>query len=299
MTTLATPVRDASAASPRRISPAPESFTSPDDTVVEIPPCALKSAFEVSPAPVRVAGVGREIYVKIASERAEWEQAFHLAAITYRARGYEVASSRPLRFLSYHALPDTVTFVAKHESHVVATFSIVPDNTLLGMPMESIYGDEVATLRRRGCRMAETICLADTGLSVREFLQVFIALIKLAIQYHHSRGGDTYVITVNPRHKSFYAKVLGFQPLGPCRSYANVQDAPAEALWGNPEVVAAHAPRMYEEIFGKPLPDESLRAPRVPRDLVRYFDQQSSMADSETVQAVLDYVDRYGSPRRW
>jgi hypothetical protein len=295
----ATAARDLLHADSRQPKPMSHDICSPDETVVEIACRGRKTALELPPTAIPVPGVAREIEVKIASERPEWEEAFHIAAVTYRARGYEVASAKALRFLPHHALPDTVTFVAKHENRVVATFSIVPDNTLLGMPMESIYGDEVARLRCRGHRMAETVCLADAGLSVREFLQVFIALIKLAIQYHHSRGGDTYVITVNPRHKAFYAKVLGFQPLGPCRSYANVQDAPAEALWGTAEVVGANAPRMYEEIYGKPLPAEALRVRKLPRDLIRYFNQQSSMGDSETVETVLGYVDRYGSPRRW
>lgn len=255
----------------------------------------------LDPRPIAVAvpGVARNIEVKIASERHEWEEAFQLVASNYRARGYEVASSKPYRFTPYHALPDTVTFVAKRAGHVVATFSIVPDNTLLGMPMESVYGQEIAGLRQKARRMAETVSLADTGLSVREFLQVFVALIKLAIQYHHSQGGNTYVITVNPKHKAFYAKVLGFETLGPCRAYASVQDAPAEALWGSPAIVQVNAPRMYREIFERPLPPAALVAPTMPRDLVRHFADLSSQGDAKCVEELLAYRERYGSPRRW
>jgi hypothetical protein len=268
-------------------------------TRVELGGSQRATTLELTPLATPVPGIGRDIQVKIASDRQEWEEAYQLVAANYRARGYEVASSKRLRFTPYHALPDTVTFVAKSAGRVVATFSIVPDNTLLGMPMEAVYGGEVAELRRQGHRMAETTSLADTGLSVREFLQVFVALIKLAIQYHHSQGGDTYVITVNPRHKSFYAKVLGFQPLGPCRSYACVQDAPAEALWGDRSVVGANAPRMHEEIFGNPLPAQALLAPKMPRDLIRHFTADSSQGDAQSVEDILAYQDHYGSPRRW
>ena len=257
------------------------------------------TTLDLAPAAVPVPGIGRDIEVKFASGRDELEEAFQLVAANYRARGYEAASTKPLRFTPYHALPDTRTLVAKHAGHVVATLSAVPDNTLLGLPMESLYGAEIAALRDKGYRMAETTSLADTGLSLREFLQVFVALIRLGMQYHTAQGGDAYVITVNPRHASFYSKVLGFLPLGPCRAYACVQDAPAEAFWVSNDLLKERAPRMYGEIFGQPLPEQALQTVRMPRDLVRYFARQSNLGDSTTAEAVLDYHEQYGSARRW
>ena len=257
------------------------------------------TTLELTPTAFRVPGIARDIEVKIASDLDELEEAFQLVAANYRARGYEVASTKPLRFTPYHALPDTRTLVAKHDGHIVATFSIVLDNTLLGLPMESIYGEEITALRNKGHRLLETTSLADTGLSVREFMQVFVALIRLGMQYHTAHGGDAYVITVNPRHKSFYSKVLGFVPLGPCRAYACVQDAPAEAFWVSNDLLKERAPRMHTEIFGEPLPRSALVAPSLPRDLARYFDRQSSLSDGKTVEAVLDYQEHYGNARRW
>jgi hypothetical protein len=268
-------------------------------TRVDRGPSQRPTALDAAPIAVPVPGVSRSIEVKIASKRQEWEEAFQLVAANYRARGYEVASSKPLRFTPFHALPDTQTLVAKHEGHVVATFSIVLDNTQLGLPMESIYGDEIAALRNKGHRLLETTSLADTGLSVREFLQVFVALIRLGMQYHTAQGGDTYVISVNPRHKSFYSKVLGFLPLGPCRAYACVQDAPAEAFWVNNDLLKERAPRMYGEIFGEPLPKQVLQTVKMPRDLIRQFDRQSSLGDAATLENVLSFMDHYGNARRW
>jgi hypothetical protein len=257
------------------------------------------TTLEVVPTSYRVPGIARDIQVKVATELDELEEAYQLVAANYRARGYEVASNKPFRFTPYHALADTRTLVAKHDGRVVATFSIVLDNTLLGLPMESIYGEEITALRNKGHRLLETTSLADTGLSVREFMQVFVALIRLGMQYHTAHGGDTYVITVNPRHTSFYSKVLGFLPLGPCRAYACVQDAPAEAFWVSNDLLKERAPRMYQAIFGEPLPKSALVAAGLPRDLVRYFDRQSSLSDGKTIEAVLDYQEHYGNARRW
>jgi len=268
-------------------------------TRVELGGSQRATTLDLMPLAVPVPGIKRNIEVKIASERQEWEEAFQLVAANYRARGYEAVSAKPLRFTPYHALPDTQTLVAKHDGHVVATFSIVLDNMLLGLPMESIYGEEITALRNKGHRLLETTSLADTGLSIREFMQVFVALIRLGMQYHTARGGDTYVITVNPRHKNFYSKMLGFLPLGPCRSYASVEGAPAEAFWVSNDLLKERAPRMYAEIFDESLPKSALYAPRFPRDLVRYFDSQSSLSDGKTIDDVLSYMDHYGSARRW
>jgi hypothetical protein len=176
---------------------------------------------------VMVHGLDRAIRVKIASRRDEFEQAFRLVADRYRAKGYDSPDSGPYRYTPHHALPGTVTFVAKQGDRVVATLTMVPDNDLLGLPMESIYGAEIAALRAEGRSLAEVTCLAEEGLTVREFLDVFSALIRLVCQYHVRHGGDSWVITINPRHSAFYRRVLGFEPIGPCRSYAAVGDHPS------------------------------------------------------------------------
>jgi len=253
----------------------------------------------LKPTAVPVPGIGRDIAVKFASERSEWEEAFHLVAANYRAVGYEAASSRPLRMTLYHALPDTKILVAKHAGHVVATFSIVLDNTLLGLPMESSYREEITALRNQGHRLMETTSLADTGLSLREFRQVFMTMIRVGMQYHTAQGGDSYVITVVPRHKNFYAKVLGFLPLGPLRSYAFAQDTPTEALWVSNALCQERTPRTYQEMFGDPVPRSALIAPRMPCDLLRYFAHQSSLGDIRKLEQVMTYTEHHGSARRW
>jgi hypothetical protein len=251
------------------------------------------------PRSIAVPNVGRALAVKFASSESEWEQAFALAASSYQARGYESPGVSRLRFTPYHALPDTVTLVAKEEEHVLATFSIVLDNTLLGLPMENTYPDEIAALRQRGRRLFEATTLAEDGLNVREFMQVFLTLIKLSMQYHTSQGGDAYVIAVNPRHRKFYTKIMGFVPLGPLRSYAAVQDHPAEAFLLDNQLLRANAPDTYRQMFDESLPRESLLAPKIPRTLIRRFSQQSSQCDRTKIENILAFTEEHGSQRRW
>lgn len=251
------------------------------------------------PRSIPVKGVSRPIEVKFASTTSEWEQAFHLAAASYQSRGYETPGANRLRFTPYHALPDTATMVAKHEDEVLATFTIVQDNTLLGLPMESVYPAEIDALRKRGRRLFEATTLADSGLNTREFLQVFLTLIKLSMQYHTSQGGDSYAIAVNPRHRKFYTKIVGFVPLGPLRTYAAVQDHPAEAFLLDNHLQRENTPDTYEFMFGEPLPREVLFAPKMPRSLIRRFSHQSIHCDPEEIERILALTEEEGSTRRW
>jgi hypothetical protein len=249
--------------------------------------------------PVTVPGIVRDIRIKIASEWTEWEQAFELLAASHRGRGYEIPGSMPFRFTPYHILPDTVTLVAMHRDRVVATLSVVPDTSLLGLPMESVYAEQVGVLRLRRRRLSEAISLADRDLTIREFIRVSRALIRLAIQYQLSRGGDTLLITVNPRHRSFYREVMGFEPLGPRRFYPSVQGHPAEAYGLDADRMQSRAPGMYQEVFGERLPEGVLATPAWSAERVRHFGHRSTQTDPGTVDRLILQVEHLDSPPRW
>jgi hypothetical protein len=237
--------------------------------------------------------------VKIASEMAEWEQAFRLVAENYRARGYESAESPALRFTPHHALPDTTTFVAKHEGTVLATLSLVSDNCLLGLPMECVYPEEIEALRGEGRNLVEVTSLADRDLSLREFVPVFNHLLKVMVQWGISQGADTWVITVNPRHRTFYRKALGFLPIGPWRPHPSVQNNPAEAYKLDVPQLARNAPKMHDFFFGDSLLSEVLTSHPMPPFLVRMFSRCSTAVDCQTIEEVLRFSERFGSPRKW
>jgi hypothetical protein len=259
----------------------------------------LRSAIPgTEPLAIPVPNVARDIVVKVAARRAEFEAAYRLVATNYRASGYEPHDSKPIRFTPYHALPDTITFVAKHHRRVLATLSLVPDNHLLGLPLEEIFPEEIAALRQGGARVAEVTSFAATDMSLREFSQVFLALIRLMKQHHVRHGGDTWVITVNPKHRTFYTKALGYVPLGPCRPHPKVQGAPAEAYVLDVDGMRARAPERFQEMFGEPLPTAALSVPRVPANWVRHFATQSSHTDDETPEMILRYADFVRERRR-
>jgi hypothetical protein len=248
---------------------------------------------------VPVPGIAREVYVKIASTEEEWKQAYRLVATNYQARGYEPRSSKPFRFTPFHALPDTTTFVAKHEGQVIATLSLVQDNTLLGLPMESIFGAEVEELRDAGKHLVEVTSLADRDLSLREFVPVFGTLMRMQAQFGILQDADTWVISVNPRHRSFYQKVLGFVPIGPERAYPAVQNHPAVPYLLNIGLLETNAPKMYAQFFEEWLPQVMFKPRAIPARLMRFFAENSSQTDWDTVDRISRFLQRCGSPRAW
>jgi hypothetical protein len=239
------------------------------------------------------------VFVKCASTAGEWEQAYALLAARYQARGYEPLSAGRVRFTPFHALPDTATLVALAAGRVLATLSLVVDNSLLGLPSEKVYPAEVEDLRRQGRGLSEVTCLAGRDLNLRQFVQVFVALIRLALQYAVARGCDTWLLTVNPRHRCFYRKAMGCVPLGPPRACPAVQDHPGEAYMLDDGLMRANAPRMHERVFGTWLPPSALAAEPMDPALARYFGSRSSQTDPQSIQEILDSAGRRSGWRRW
>lgn len=163
----------------------------------------------LQPTSVPVPGISRDIRVKIASTRDEWSR----RSSWWRTATRRAATRRPAPTCASRATmhcPTTSVLVAKAGAEVVATFSLVPDNALLGMPLEGLYRDEIRRLRLQGRKMFETGNLADRNLGTREFIQVFLTLMQLGWQHMTRAGADTTVITVNPRHSSFYTRLHSF-----------------------------------------------------------------------------------------
>lgn len=119
-----------------------------------------------------------------------------------------------------------------------ASLHAVDRNTTLGtlcvnleghgaLHAEALYPDEVCALRRLG-RLCEFTRLAvDTALAGRE---VLCSLFYVAYLYAHAiHQAKHLVIEVNPRHRHFYQRMLGFELVGTERMCPRVA-APAVLL---------------------------------------------------------------------
>ena len=140
------------------------------------------------------------------------------------------------------------------------------------------------------------LALLEKATNVKEMLEVEAQLRRLIEEIEEITQG---VITVNPRHRAFYTKVLGFVPLGLWRAYPTVQGHPAEAYYIDPKLMQAKVPRIFQQMFGEQVPLESLHAAPMPPNLVRFFGSHSTQTNRRLVEEILQYVEDYGSLRRW
>jgi hypothetical protein len=195
----------------------------------------------------------------LARESEERLGAFRLIHDAYVRAGLGQPTPTGMRVTPYQILPTSQIFVGKLGDQVVSTVSLIGDGEL-GLPMETIFGPEVQTLRQRGERLAEVSCLADRRQDGRRFLSTFRQLTRLMAQFARYEGIQSLLITVHPRHVRFYEELLGFLPISDrVASCPYVRGNPAVALQLQFERVDRERPACYDEYFAQWLDRELLR----------------------------------------
>jgi hypothetical protein len=64
-------------------------------------------------------------------------------------------------------------------------------------------------------------------------------------------------------------------------------------------LMKANAPRMYQQVFGEPLPGDALVAPKMLSHMVRYLGSQTSKSSGQTIREVFNFDKYLRTPRRW
>ncbi|MBN1911252.1 MAG: long-chain N-acyl amino acid synthase [Pirellulales bacterium] len=217
---------------------------------------------------VRVGGAEgpEEAVLKIASTRAELFDAFALVYDAYIQRGLMEPNPFGMRITPYHLLPTTEVLVATVRQSVVCTMTLVGDGEM-GLPMESVYENEVLWRRMQGSRVGEVSCLADRPGKSGNSCRLAVELMRLMAQSAKRRGLDELLIAVHPRHAKFYERCAAFQIIGEQKEYHSVCDNPAVALALDLHRSAVTHPKLYQKFFGTFYPDEVLRHRPLPESL--------------------------------
>lgn len=170
------------------------------------------------------------------------ERAWGLVQRRYIERGYADPCDGPWRATLYDLDDETRTFYIDEGpgTAVLSTCTLVADGPR-GLPMDT-SGGPTDTLRRQGRRLREATKLAsqDSG------LESLLPLIRVALLESIRGGATDIVLTVNPRHRGFYRKVLGFSELAPAQSVASVRGAPGVPL----RFDIASAPEFFHRAYG-------------------------------------------------
>ena len=167
--------------------------------------------------------------------------ALRLVQRRYELRGYLPGGADHADLTLYHVLPGSRTILIKAAERIVATATYVPDSPL-GLPSERVFGPEVQEIRAAGRRIVEI-----SGLAIEESVRANDRT-NLAVWLFHtiedlaraSGNTDDLVITVNPRHVSYYSGRLGFNRVAGPRPFAAVQGADAVLLRHTKEAEVHH-----------------------------------------------------------
>jgi hypothetical protein len=123
--------------------------------------------------------------------------------------------------------PNRITLTATDKGDVVGTLSIGIDSEV-GLMADEIFKDELDAHRARGAKLCEFTKFAFDP-SVRS-KTALANVFHLAVIYARDMHGCTdIVIEVNPRHRRFYERMLGFRKEGELKVNPRV-DAPAYLL---------------------------------------------------------------------
>jgi len=175
--------------------------------------------------------------IRLASTEAQRESASYLIQRRYAWRGYEV-NGTPSQ------TPTRITIAAHDPDGIVGTVTVGLDSCE-GLFIDGLYAEEANLLRRDGRRVAEFTKLAvDNNMHSKPLLAALFHIAYICARRIH-RCTDL-LIEVNPRHATFYRRMLGFEPFGEERGDPRV-GAPAVLL----RLCLAHAQAEIARLGGR------------------------------------------------
>ena len=214
-------------------------------------------------------GRRRSIDYRFATEQVELESAFRLVYETYLDGGLTRPHPSRQRVSRYHLLPTTHVFVARCDARVLATVTLVEEGQL-GLPIASLYGPAIDSLRDPDVRLAEVTGLAHSRSEEWFGVSVVERLMSLMVQFADWRELDRLLIAVNPQHARFYNRI-GFHAFDVPRPYPAVCGKLAVPMQLDLRTVAEDHPAAHRRFFGRPFPAELFRMVPLSSSLVQHF----------------------------
>lgn len=165
----------------------------------------------------------------------ELKAAYALVYQEYKSRKLCVENHEEKFYNAYSFVPGSRTFLLRKEEKLLGTLCLVADSSL-GLPMETIFPEEVGHMRAEGRKMAEVGALAlnSKHVNMKQYSfknfqkQAYLyKLYKTMFDYARSSEKITdFIIGCHPRHEFLY-KYLNFETISPAKSYQGANAAPA------------------------------------------------------------------------
>jgi len=163
----------------------------------------------------------KDFRIRLADTESGRNSASMLINKMYSWRGY--AGSHQIQ-----QNPNRVTLTAYMKDELIGTITLAIDSQS-GLLADEIFNDELDKYRRPGRKLCELTKLAfDTNENSKFALASLFHICFIYARRIH--GCSDVFIEVNPRHRLYYERMLGFKRLGDRKTSPRV-NAPAYLLW--------------------------------------------------------------------
>lgn len=219
-----------------------------------------------------IAKADDKVQLKVTETKQEREAALRLVHQTYCRSGLAASNGNGLRVMKHHLATSTEILIASQSNKVLFTTTLVRDGEV-GMPLESLFAEEVAELRSQGAKLAEVSCLAtDLGVTdKRHRFELLVEMFSLIAQTARRRGVDRLLLAVHPRHAKAYERMFGCVRVSAVKEYAAVQDNPAVLCVHDFAASDKDRYPFYDRIYGRKLAPWQLDGTRMSDDEREYF----------------------------
>ena len=154
--------------------------------------------------------------------------------------------------------PNTAVVRGRLGHMVTCTLSAYLDGPS-GLPLDSVYPDELRAMRDRGETPLELGLFADRRERMYRSIDALLGMMRLGTYFGVHVGATQGVIGVHPHHVKFYTRLLAFDVIGPERSYGVVKDHAVVLLrldWYT-KTKLAKPPRGLAQFMAHPVPAET------------------------------------------
>jgi hypothetical protein len=196
--------------------------------------------------------------IRRATTLKDLEAVWRLTHDMYVAEGYaEAQLDGMLRHYPHlDAIPETTVFMAEDEDGTLLGSNSYTVDGPAGLHVDDDFQDVADAVReecrRSGKRLGSSWRIA-TRPGCREHLYVIMQLISATLDA--GRGvADTVLFTFNPKHESFYGRMLGLRTISEPRAGHSVQSAPAILMRGEMTDILARWERVMARRSSARLP---------------------------------------------
>jgi hypothetical protein len=127
--------------------------------------------------------------------------------------------------------------VGPHSVVILGCLGPVPVNTVSaytdspgGLPLDSVYRQQLTSLRKLNRRLVEVGLFADRRETNDFSAAGMFELMRYAFYYAVHSSADDIVIGVHPRHAAFYRRLFAFERFGDICNYPTVNNNPVVLL---------------------------------------------------------------------